>query len=137
MAIEKLLKDTIAAVNELNETIKLMGNVGATPVVEEPVVPETPAAPEPPTPPTPPAPPVPEPPAEVVQDVPAPPPAESVETPFADAKEFMNFVMGSYKRLGPTNGAQIQGVITSMGLTNVNDVPPEKWAEFKQKVEAI
>ena len=64
---------------------------------------------------------------------------KKVETnlPFADAKELSAYVMTKYKLLGPVKGAQIQNVLAELGLKNVNDVKPEHYQAFHDKVEAL
>jgi hypothetical protein len=57
--------------------------------------------------------------------------------PFSDGKGLIDYVMGAYKALGPQKGAQIQGVLTSMGYQNINDVKPEHYAALHTGVEAL
>jgi phosphoribosylformylglycinamidine (FGAM) synthase PurS component len=45
--------------------------------------------------------------------------------------------MGAYKALGADKGQQIQGVLTSMGYQNINDVKPEHYAQLHAGVEAL
>lgn len=67
---------------------------------------------------------------------PAPAPA-ATGAPFSDGKGLIDYVMGAYKALGPQKGAQIQGVLTSMGYQNINDVKPEHYAALHTGVEAL
>jgi hypothetical protein len=67
---------------------------------------------------------------------PAPAPAAS-GAPFSDGKGLIDYVMGAYKALGPQKGALIQGVLTSMGYQNINDVKPEHYAALHTGVEAL
>ena len=67
---------------------------------------------------------------------PAPAPAPT-GAPFSDGKGLIDYVMGAYKALGPQKGAQIQGVLTSMGYQNINDVKPEHYAALHAGVEAL
>lgn len=76
--------------------------------------------------------------------MPAPPtfaaPAPALVTggaPFSDGKGLIDYVMGAYKALGPQKGAQIQGVLTSMGYQNINDVKPEHYAALHTGVETL
>ena len=46
------------------------------------------------------------------------------KAPFTDAKGLIDFVMSAYKALGPQKGAGIQGVLTNLGYSNINDVNP-------------
>ena len=88
-------------------------------------------------------------PAPVAMQMPAPPvftaptfaPAVSVPTssvaPFSDGQGLIGYVMEAYKAMGPTKGAQIQGVLTSIGVANINDVKPEQYGALYQGVEAL
>lgn len=102
------------------------------PTVAEPVAagpyPPTPAVPAPPVA----APVMPPPPSFEAAPAPAIPAA-----PFTDGKGLIAYVMAAYKDMGPVKGAGIQGVLTGMGLSNVNDVQPAQYAEFFAKVEAL
>jgi hypothetical protein len=57
--------------------------------------------------------------------------------PFSDGKGLIDYVMGAYKALGPQKGALIQGVLTSMGYQNINDVKPEHYGALFAGVEAL
>ena len=57
--------------------------------------------------------------------------------PFADGQGLIAYVMGAYKEMGPTKGAQIQGVLTQLGYQNINDVKPEHYGSLYQGVEAL
>lgn len=59
------------------------------------------------------------------------------KAPFTDGKGLITYVMDVYKQLGAEKGAGIQGVLTEMGLTNVNDVRPTEYDTFFAKVEAL
>ena len=88
---------------------------------------------------------------EVIENVPAPAPvmpaAPTFEPvveaaplgtcPFTDGKGLIAYVMEVYKELGPEKGAKIQGVLTEMGLQNVNELRPTEYAAFYSKVEAL
>jgi hypothetical protein len=67
----------------------------------------------------------------------APPPAAPAGAPFSDAKGLMDYVMSSYKALGPQKGAQIQGVLGSIGASTINEVRPEQYAALFAGVEAL
>ena len=49
----------------------------------------------------------------------------------------MQYVMTKYKTLGPEKGAQIQNVLVTLGLSNINDVEPDQFAQFHTAVEGI
>jgi hypothetical protein len=57
--------------------------------------------------------------------------------PFTDAQGMMAYVMDSYKTLGAQKGAQIQGVLTGLGYSNINDVKPEHYGALFTGVEAL
>jgi hypothetical protein len=57
--------------------------------------------------------------------------------PFSDPKGLIDFVMASYKALGPQKGAMIQGVLTGLGYQNINDVKPEHYGALFAGVEAL
>ena len=87
-------------------------------------------------------------PAPVVEAAPVMPAAPTFEpvveaapaanaTPFTDGKGLIDYVMTIYKELGPEKGAKIQGVLTEMGLQNVNELRPTEYDAFYAKVEAL
>lgn len=57
--------------------------------------------------------------------------------PFVDGKGLIDYVMTSYKTLGPQKGAQIQNVLTSLGYQNINDVKPEHYDSLFASVESL
>ena len=57
--------------------------------------------------------------------------------PFTDGKSLIDYVMTVYKELGPEKGAKIQGVLTELGLQNVNELRPTEYDAFYVKVEAL
>ena len=57
--------------------------------------------------------------------------------PFVDGKGLIDYVMASYKALGPQKGAQIQNVLTSLGYQNINDVKPEHYDSLFASVESL
>jgi hypothetical protein len=65
---------------------------------------------------------------------PAPAPAGA---PFSDPKGLIDYVMSSYKTLGPQKGAEIQTVLTGLGYGNINDVKPEHYGQLFAGVEAL
>ena len=87
-------------------------------------------------------------PAPVVEAAPVMPAAPTFEpvveaapagnaAPFTDGKGLIDYVMTIYKELGPEKGAKIQGVLTEMGLQNVNELRPTEYDAFYSKVEAL
>ena len=65
------------------------------------------------------------------------PVAAAVGAPFTDPKGLIDFVMTSYKNLGPAKGANIQGVLTGLGYQNINDVKAEHYAALFSGIEAL
>ena len=61
----------------------------------------------------------------------------SEKAPFSDAKGLIDFVMASYKALGPQKGAGIQGVLTGLGYQNINDVNPAHYDALFAGVKAL
>lgn len=57
--------------------------------------------------------------------------------PFNDAKGLMAYVMASYQTLGPQKGAQIQTVLSGLGVQNINDVKPEQYAALYNGIEQL
>ena len=72
-----------------------------------------------------------------VAPVAAAPALVAAGAPFTDGKGLIDYVMASYKALGPQKGANIQGVLTGMGYQNINDVKPEHYAALYAGVEAL
>ena len=63
--------------------------------------------------------------------------ATLIDCPITDGKSLIDFVMTVYKELGAEKGSKIQGVLTEMGLQNVNEVRPTEYVEFYEKVMAL
>ena len=130
MSLEAKIEALTAAVVAL--TAKL--EAGAAPAAPVVITAPAPSAPQTFTAPAPVAPVVamPAPPSFV-----APAPAAPAGAPFSDPKGLIDYVMNSYKALGPQKGAQIQTVLTSMGYGNINDVKPEHYGALFTGVEAL
>lgn len=56
---------------------------------------------------------------------------------FNDPKGLIEYVVSSYKAMGPEKGAKIQGVLASLGYQNINDVKPEHYAALYAGVEGL
>jgi len=67
----------------------------------------------------------------------AAPAAAPSGAPFSDPKGLIDYVMASYKALGPQKGAQIQSVLTALGYANINDVKPEHYGQLFGGIEAL
>ena len=130
MSLEAKIEALTAAVVAL--TAKL--EAGAAPAAPVVIAAPAPSAPQTFTAPAPVAPVVamPAPPSFV-----APAPVAPAGAPFSDPKGLIDYVMNSYKALGPQKGAQIQTVLTSMGYGNINDVKPEHYGALFAGVEAL
>jgi len=132
MSLELKIEALTAAVVALTAKLEA-GNVSApapvaqavqpapvvAPVVAAPVVAPAPAMPAPPT---------------FVAPQPALAPTGA---PFSDGKGLIEYVMASYKALGPQKGAAIQNVLTNLAYTNISDVKPEHYAALYAGVEAL
>jgi len=132
MSLEAKIETLTAAVVALTAKLEA-GAAPAAPVViaaPAPSAPQTFTAPAPAAP----APVMPAPPSFVA---PAPVAAAPAGAPFSDPKGLIDYVMTSYKTLGPQKGAQIQTVLTSMGYGNINDVKPEHYGALFAGVEAL
>lgn len=64
-------------------------------------------------------------------------PAAPSALPFTDGASLVSYVMGVYRQIGPTKGAGIQDVLTSVGAVNLTDVKPEQYAAFYAGIEAL
>jgi hypothetical protein len=71
-------------------------------------------------------------PAPVVQAAPV-----ASAAPFSDTSGMIQYVMSAYKALGPTKGADIQAVLTSLGYQNINEVKPEHFGALFSGIEAL
>lgn len=71
----------------------------------------------------------------VVQAAPAA--ASPSNVPFTDNKGLVAYMMDSYRTLGPIKGAEIQGVLASVGKTNINEITPDLYATVYTAVEAL
>lgn len=144
--IEHKLEALTAAINAL---VAVLTAAGASTVVPATVVTQAPVAPVAPPPvqiapvvaaPAPvavaPAPVMPPPPVFLAPPVVAPVVAAPV-APFGDPKGLIDYVMSSYKTLGPQKGAAIQGVLSGLGVANINDVKPEQYAALWAGIEAL
>ena len=67
----------------------------------------------------------------------AAPAAAPAGAPFSDPKGLIDYVMASYKALGPQKGSMIQGVLTGLGYANINDVKPEHYGQLFGGIEAL
>ena len=144
MSLENKIEALTAAVTALTAQLQA-GNVApaapvaptpapvvqAAPVVTAPLAQAAPVA----------APAMPAPPAFVAPAMNPLPTATATSTtsnaPFSDPKGLIDFVMASYKALGPQKGAMIQGVLTGLGYQNINDVKPEHYGALFAGVEAL
>jgi len=149
MSLEAKIEALTVAVSNLTSVIqKIEAAQGApAPTITAPAVAAAPVVTAPPTPPVVVAP------APVVQapTVAMPPPPSFAApvappvvaapaptgVPFNDAKGLMAYVMASYQTLGPQKGAQIQTILSNLGVQNINDVKPEQYAALYNGIEAL
>jgi hypothetical protein len=134
MSLENEIKTLAAAVIALTAKIEGINVAPAAPVAQAPAPVAAPLTVTVPTPAPVAAPVMPAAPTFVA---PAPVAAVAAGAPFNDAKGLLEYVMGAYKALGAEKGQQIQGVLTSMGYQNINDVKPEHYAQLHAGVEAL
>ena len=57
--------------------------------------------------------------------------------PFSDTQGLIQYVMSAYQAMGPDKGSRIQGILTSLGCSNINDLKPESFGALYQGVEAL
>lgn len=134
MSLENKIEALTAAVVALTAKLESSNVAPAAPVAPTPT-PVVQAAPAPVAAPVAAAPAMPAPPA-FVEPAPVAAPVAGV-APFSDPKGLIDFVMASYKALGPEKGAKIQGVLTGLGYQNINDVKPEHYGALFAGVEAL
>jgi pyruvate dehydrogenase E2 component (dihydrolipoamide acetyltransferase) len=141
MSLETEIKNLTAAVVALTAKLESNNVAPAAPVVQAPA-PVAAPAPAPVAAPAPVEAPAPVAAAPVMPAAPtfvapaAPAPAAS-GAPFSDPKGLIDYVMGAYKALGATKGAQIQNVLVGLGYQNINDVKPEHYGQLFAGVEAL
>ncbi len=133
MSLELKIESLTAAINTLIDAINKQGTHApvapmVAPVIAAPVPVAAPVAAVPVAAPAMPAPPT------FIAPVAVPAPTGA---PFSDPKGLIEFVMTSYKNLGPTKGAGIQGVLTGLGYQNINDVKAEHYAALFSGIEAL
>jgi len=150
MSLEAKIEALTAAVANLTQVIVkieaagMQGNAPSATPVPAPVV--TPTAPAP----APMAPVAPTPAAASPSNVMPPPPSFAppvappvaaapapTGVPFNDAKGLMAYVMASYQTLGPQKGAQIQTILSNLGVQIINDVKPEQYAALYNGIEQL
>lgn len=145
MSLEAKIEALTAAVVALNSTLRGTGAVRLDALTPEQVTALDALAPVPstlPTVPTPVAPPIAE---AVIQPAPpmpapptfvAPPAPAAPALPFSDMKGLTDYTMKAFQALGP-RGQEIQGVLQAVGVANLNEVTPDKYAAFFAGVEAL
>lgn len=129
MSLESKIEALTAAVSQLT-AIMSAGTASVpqpTPVVQAPAV----AAPVVP------APTMPAPPTFAPAPAPVAPAPVAAAAPFTNPQELMQYVMGAYQAMGPQKGANIQGILTSLGHSNINDVKPEQYGQLYAAVEQL
>ena len=132
MSIEQKISELTAAVNALTAALNQRAGGAGAPIVPQAQAPAPVAAQQPPA---------------AQQQMPALPTFAAAPTPaavapaqgapFTDGAGLIAYVMAAYKEMGPTKGAQIQGVLTGLVYQNINDVKPEHYGALYQGVEAL
>lgn len=110
MSLESKIEALTAAVIALTERMQAQPKMQTLPVVET-IVPE-----------------------EVIEVAVA---EEFDDAPFSDQKGLIDYMMESYKKLGPIKGTQIQESLVSLGYGNINDVKPKHYAALFAAVEKL
>lgn len=131
MSLESKIEALTTAVNQL---IAVMSAGSASVPQPAPVVQAQPA---PVVAPVAPAPAMPAPPTFQPATQPSVAPAPVAAAPFSNPQELTQYVMGAYQAMGPTKGANIQGILTSLGHSNINDVKPEQYGQLYAAVEQL
>lgn len=67
----------------------------------------------------------------------AAPAVQAPMAPFSTQQELFNYTGAAYQAMGPEKGGKIQGILQTMGLTNLNDVKPEQYGNFYALVEQL
>lgn len=67
----------------------------------------------------------------------APAPVEAPSCPFTDSKGLIEYLMNTYKEIGPSKGAAIQNILNQLGYQHVNDVKPEHYGALFLGVEKL
>jgi len=132
--LESEIKKLIVAINELNDTIR---NTAIKTNESSSSVPEVSTAPDPVEPP-------PAPPASAVP-MPGLPSLEGLDglptsdkkAPFSSPTDMVKYVSACYQAHGATHGTQMQQIIASLGVTNINELTPEKYDELYNKFEDL
>lgn len=68
---------------------------------------------------------------------PAPAPIQAPGVPFTDGAGLIKYTMDAYQTMGAAKGAKIQGILQSLGATNINDVRADQYPQFYAQVEAL
>ncbi len=140
MSLETKIEALTAAVVALTAAVANRGVPQAAPTVAAPV--EAPAPIVPQSAPVAAAPMAMPPPPSFTPPMPPPVVAAPVAAPvqgplFTDVKGLIQYTMETYRTLGPAKGGQIQNVLKSLGVDNINSVKPEQFAAFYAGVEAL
>ena len=59
------------------------------------------------------------------------------DCPITDQQSLVQYVMSSYKAMGPVKGNMIQGVLAAQGIANINEAKPEQFAAIHAGIEAL
>jgi len=134
LRIEELTKAVIELTAQLN---KQDGHVSDAPV-PAPVAAPAPAPLAPPLSFQPPAPaPAPVQTPEPVAVAPVAPVVQATSCPITTAKELLEYVMAAYAQLGAAKGPSMQAILSACGVTNINEVTPDKFGYIWSNIEAL
>jgi hypothetical protein len=137
MSLETEIKNLTAAVVALTAKLESNNVAPAAPVAQAPAIVVEPASVATPVAESVPVVATPQMPAAPTFVAPAAPAPAASGAPFSDPKGLIDYVMGAYKALGATKGAQIQNVLVGLGYQNINDVKPEHYGQLFAGVEAL
>lgn len=75
----------------------------------------------------------------VFQQPAAPAPAQPSgnTSPFSNIQDLTQYVLDTYKAIGPAKGSGIQKILSDLNYRNINDIAPEHWGPFYNAIEAL
>jgi phosphoribosylformylglycinamidine (FGAM) synthase PurS component len=58
-------------------------------------------------------------------------------SPFSNIQDLTQYVLDTYKAIGPAKGSGIQKILSDLNYRNINDIRPEHWGDFYAGIEAL
>ena len=68
---------------------------------------------------------------------PVAPTVQTTSCPIKTAKELLEYVMAAYATLGAAKGPSMQAILSACGVTNINEVTPDKFEYIWSNIEAL